>query len=60
MCQNFLIKEEMDSETLISTFNALSGPDCLKDVIPKFGHKIKVYKAVKSTMGVFMQEVMLF
>lgn len=48
----------MDGEALISAVNALSGPDCLKDVIPKFGQRIKVYKAVKSAMGeAFMQEV---
>ena len=51
-------EEEMDGEAIISAFNALTGLECLKDVIPKFGQRIKVYKAIKAAMGeAFMQEV---
>lgn len=28
------------------------GPDCLKDVLPKYGQHIKVYKAIKTALEV--------
>ena len=28
-------------------FASCSGPDCIKDVIPKYGLRLKVYQAIK-------------
>ena len=39
--------QEMDGEALFGAFGSL---DCLKDVLPKFGQRIKVYKAIKVEM----------
>ena len=53
-----VIEEEMDGEAIADAFSTQSGPDCLKDVIPKFGQRIKVYKAIKAAMGAaLLQEV---
>ena len=41
----------MDGEAITNAFSEQSGPDCLKDVIPKFGQRIKVYKALKTALG---------
>ena len=58
MAQNVLTEEEVDGEAIASAFSTQSGPDCLKDIIPKFGQRIKVYKAIKSAMGAaLLQEV---
>ena len=38
----------MDGEALLGAFGCQAGPDCLKDVLPKFGQRIKVYRAIKS------------
>ena len=27
------------------------GPDCLKEVLPKYGQRIKVYKAISQEVG---------
>ena len=37
----------MDGEAIFDAFGCQSGPDCLKDVIPTFGQRVKVYKAIK-------------
>ena len=31
-------------------FAAHSGPDCLKDVVPKYGLRLKVYQALKAEL----------
>ena len=31
-------------------FAAHSGPDCLKDVVPKYGLRLKVYQAIKAEL----------
>ena len=41
----------MDGEAITNAFSEQSGTDCLKDVIPKFGQRIKVYKALKTALG---------
>ena len=52
------IEEEMDGEAVIGAFACESGPDCLKDVVPRFGQRIKVYNAIKKALGVaIMREV---
>ena len=47
----FLPGEEMDGEALFDAFGCQSGPDCLKDVVPKYGQRVKVYKAIKLAMS---------
>ena len=42
--------QEMDGEALFGAFGSQAGPDCFKDVLPKFGQRIKVYKAIKAEM----------
>ena len=37
----------MDGEATAAAFATCAGPDCLKDVIPKLGVRLKVYNALK-------------
>jgi len=41
----------MDGEAIAQAFATCSGPDCLKDVLPKYGTRIKVYNALKVVIG---------
>ncbi len=52
-----ILDEEMDGEAIFDAIGCQVGPDCLKDVLPKYGHRIKVYRAIKSAMGIVLQEV---
>lgn len=38
----------MDGTAIIQSFGTCSGPDCLKDVISKYGVRVKVYMAIKT------------
>ena len=40
----------MDGEALFSTFGCQVGPDCLKDILPTYGQRIKVYRAIKTAI----------
>lgn len=44
----------MDGEAIAEAFATCSGPDCLKDILPKFGQRVKVYNAIKLSLGVEM------
>ena len=58
MVKLFSSGEEMDGEALFDAFGYQSGPDCLKDVVPKYGQRVKVYKAIKVAMNASLtQEV---
>ena len=37
----------MDGVAVSLAFASCSGPDCIKDVIPKYGLRLKVYQAIK-------------
>ncbi len=37
----------MDREAIMEAFGTCSGPDCLKDVVAKYGQRPKVYNAIK-------------
>ena len=37
----------MDGEAVSLAFASCSGPDCIKDVISKYGLRLKVYQAIK-------------
>lgn len=40
----------MDGEALIDAFGTCPGPDCLKDVIPKYGLRVKTYKRLRGLL----------
>ena len=40
----------MDGEALLDAFETSPGPDCLKDVIPKYGIRVKAYKALQGLL----------
>ena len=42
----------MDGEAITAAFASTPGPDCLRDVIPKLGHRVKVYQAIKLALEV--------
>ena len=50
--QAMFLEEDMDGIAIVGAFGAHPGSDCLRDVIPKFGTRIKVYLALKSFMSV--------
>ena len=43
--------QDMDGEAIADAFGTFSGPDCIKDVLPKFGQRVKVYNAIKLSLG---------
>ena len=48
MSETFLnIANELDGEAVSLAFASLSGPDCIKDIILKFGLRQKVYQLIK-------------
>ena len=40
----------MDGEAVFLALATTAGPDCLRDVIPKYGLCLKVYRAIKDTL----------
>jgi len=40
----------MDGEAVSLAFASIAGPDCLKDVIMKYGLRLKVYRAIKEQL----------
>ena len=40
----------MDGKAVQQAFAASSGPDCLRDVITKFGRRLKVYNFIKKAV----------
>lgn len=40
----------MDGEAILTAFGLSSGPDCLRDVLPKYGLRVKVYKSLKTSI----------
>ena len=49
--------QDMDGEAIVEAFATCSGPDCLKDVISKYGQRVKVYNAIKVRLGESYQQV---
>ena len=48
----------MDGEAVVAAFGSCSGPHCLRDVLHKYGQRLKVYNAMKLALGKGMvQEV---
>lgn len=46
----------MDGEDVFDAIGCQVGPDCLKDVLPKYGQRIKVYKAIKAALEVAISQ----
>ena len=42
--------QDMDGEVIATAFATVPGPDCLHDVLPKFGVRLKVYSAIKQQL----------
>jgi len=55
--KNFSIDNEMDGESLEALLeSSTTGPDCLKELIPKLGVRLRIYKRIKSSfVGVSSQ-----
>ena len=43
----------MDGEALAAAFASCPGVNCLRDVLPKFGQRLKVYNALKAVFEEF-------
>ena len=41
------IVNEVDGDALVTLMGTTSGPDCLKELVPKVGIRMKVYKLIK-------------
>lgn len=46
----FILDQEMDGTAIMQTFATCPGPDCLRDIISKFGVRMKVYAAIKTQL----------
>ena len=46
----------MDGEAVFDAISCQVGPDCLKDVLPKYRQRIKVYKAIKAALEVAISQ----
>ena len=42
--------EEMDGEAIFDAFGCQVGPDCLKDILPTDGQRIKINRAIKAVI----------
>lgn len=58
-CCKQLLDQGMDGMAIIQTINSSSGPDCLKDVVQKFGSRVKVYTAIKNYLEEGKQVILL-
>ena len=46
---NFMCSDnDVDGDTLLTLVGLTPGPDCLKELIPKIGTRIRVYKIIKA------------
>lgn len=46
------IDHAMDGDAIVAAFASTPGPDCLRDVLPKVGQRMKVYMTIKWMMEV--------
>ena len=42
-----ILVDKVDRDTLITVLATTPGPDCLKELVPKIGVRIKLYKCIK-------------
>ena len=45
------IEQGMDGEAISLAFATTAGPDCLKEVISKYGLRLKVYQVIKDALS---------
>lgn len=48
-----IVDQDMDGEAVTAALATTPGPDCLKDVLPKLGQRLKVYKAFQEHITVY-------
>lgn len=44
-------EQGMDGEATVAAFATCPGPDCIKEVVPKYGYRVKVYNAIRSALN---------
>ena len=44
----FATEQGMDGEAIVSAFGVACGPDCLKDVVKRYGDRLKIYRKLKT------------
>ena len=44
----FTLENEVDGEALSTLISLIPGPDCLKDLVPKIGIRIKLHQRIKA------------
>lgn len=44
---SLLAVNEIDGDALVTLLGTSSGPDCFKELVPKIGIRMKVYKLIK-------------
>ena len=49
----------MDGEALSTLIGIIPGPDCLKDLVPKIGMRLKVYQNIKAIYNKELSSVRL-
>ena len=54
-----LAEQEMDGEAIMAALGTQPGPDCLRDVVPIYGKRLKVYKAIKVCATIYSEENLL-
>lgn len=40
----------MDGDAIYGSFAECSGPECLKEVLPKYGQRVKVHKVLRKSI----------
>lgn len=50
----------MDGNAVLQALATLSGPDCLKEILPKYGQRIKVYNVIKVAVGASYEDVSFY
>ena len=40
----------MDGKAIQQAYGTYSGPDCMRDVLPKYGQRVKVYHFIKNAI----------
>lgn len=49
----------MDGEATVAAFATCPGPDCIKEVVPKYGYRVKVYNAIRAALNDNYQQKVL-
>lgn len=52
------IEQGMDGEAIVSAFGVACGPDCLKEVVKRYGDRLKIYRKLKTLIE--QEQVSLF